>query len=169
MPNGDAEPRKDIAHQAVGSAVRPGRGNQLISITQKSQEGAGKRCHAGGGNDRIFGAFECGNFFLSHRERGIAVAGIHEGFAFSFGPMLQFFRGSKGERGGANDGGSYRRTDSVAGRLAGVNGTSLGPVLVGGFFHGEIIGFAQLGDNLQIGAEESALYLASESYGYLGT
>src|SRR5208282_4592530 len=63
-----------------------------------------------------------GYFAFGNGERGIGVARIDIGFAFSLGPAFHLFSGGKGEGRGAHNLGAHRRIHAMAGRFTGMNG-----------------------------------------------
>ena len=136
MPGGNAETGEDIAHQAIGTAVHLGSGNQFVAVAEKTEKRAGDGGHARGSDNGVFGTFERGYFFRGHDQGGIPIPCVHEGLALAFRPQFQFLGGSKRKSGGTDDGGAHGGADTVAGRFAGMNSASLRTMLrAGAPFH----------------------------------
>src|SRR6201999_2997860 len=88
LADGDAETGEDVAHEAISAAVELSGGDAFVAGFEGGEQRVGDGGHAGGGDDRGFGAFEGGDFAFSDGERRIAVARVNVGFAFAFGPAL---------------------------------------------------------------------------------
>jgi hypothetical protein len=75
----DAEARQLLVEEALGPAVDPARGDEVIAGAEHGDVGERGRRHAAGDEDRVFRLLERG-VLLRDRDlsRGVAVAGVED-------------------------------------------------------------------------------------------
>ena len=159
MADSNAHIGENVAHQAVGAAIKLRGGNHFVALFQGAQQRRGNCSHSAGSDDASFRAFQCRDFLFGHAKSRIAVAGVYVGAALSFGPALHFRAGRKREGGGAANLGDHSGPDAVPARFSSVNGERARTcilTLLGSFsgFHGESI----LERDLGLASTNMALY-----------
>src|SRR3989442_3525435 len=99
----DAEAGRELPQKSIGNAVQAAHGHDVITLPEKSQQGARDRGHSGGEDLAVLAALQRGDFLFGQPGGGVPSPGIDVDAGGSAERRLRRLEGGEGEQGSLVD------------------------------------------------------------------